>query len=136
MPPLNVLVTGPFGEAGEAILHHLVDDERYVVGTADGSESVVHEEELAAALDGHADYVTNWYVWHELAPQSPDRWAFLRWLEGAEERPVPERYDALAEGVARTWGELSITVSLGEDGRAGIVDVAQSVPARPPTRCI
>ncbi|MFB6217715.1 MAG: DR2241 family protein [Halobacteriaceae archaeon] len=62
-------------------------------------------------------YVTNWYFWHELAPQVEHRWAFLRWLEGADERDVEERYDALAGGVAREWGQIHVRVALGEAGR-------------------
>jgi len=92
------------------------DGDRFVAGVVDGSETVVHEQDLGNALREYAEYVSNWYVWHETAPQSPDRWAFLRWLEGADERAVPERYDALTDGITRTWGELSVTITLASDG--------------------
>ena len=62
-------------------------------------------------------HVGNWYFWHAVAPQTDARWAFLRWLEGADEQPVPERYDALADGLATEWGQLRLSVSL--DGPAG-----------------
>jgi len=67
------------------------------------------------ALAEVSEYVTNWFFWHQHAPQAADRWAFLRWLERAEES-VPERYDALESGRSRSWGQLSITVTLGADG--------------------
>ncbi|WP_372911938.1 DR2241 family protein [Salinigranum sp.] len=63
-----------------------------------------------------SNHVSNWYVWHAVAPQKPDRWAFLRWLEGADEMGVDERYDALAEGMTTEWGQLRITATLDEDG--------------------
>ncbi|NHN48880.1 hypothetical protein G9464_14925 [Halostella sp. JP-L12] len=69
-----------------------------------------------AAADAAA-HVTNWDFWTEAAPSHGARRAFLRWLEGADERSVPERYDALADGVVRHWGELELTATLGDDGR-------------------
>ncbi|WP_135822571.1 DR2241 family protein [Halostella litorea] len=74
----------------------------------------------AAAFDDAARevpaHVTNWDFWAHAAPTHAARRAFLRWLEGADERDVPARYEALADGVARAWGQLRITVSLGDDG--------------------
>ena len=67
-----------------------------------------------AATD--SPYVTNWYYWHALAPQKDDRWAFLRWAEGATDRSVPERYDALVDGVTAEWGQLRVTVTIGDGG--------------------
>jgi len=69
-----------------------------------------------SALAPVVEYVTNWYFWHGKAPQAAARWAFLRWLERADDRGLPERQDALNEGVSRRWGQLSITVTLGADG--------------------
>jgi hypothetical protein len=83
-----------------------------VVVSAGGRETVVTGGDLAVPLDTHADHVTNWYFWHALAPQADDRWAFLRWLERAPDRSVPERYDALADGHTRKWGELAITATV------------------------
>lgn len=63
----------------------------------------------------HPAYVTNWYAWRVAAPEADGRRAFLRWLERADERPVPERYEALADGLDRSWGQLHVTVTLAED---------------------
>jgi hypothetical protein len=69
----------------------------------------------AAAADAAA-YVTNWCFWNEAAPSHDARRSFLRWLESADERAVPDRYEALADGVVRHWGELELTATLGDDG--------------------
>ncbi len=63
-------------------------------------------------------FVSNWYYWTRVvdSPESA-RFGFLRWLEGADERPVCERYETLSTGVSRTWGQLRITASLAEDGK-------------------
>jgi hypothetical protein len=88
-----------------------------VVVSADESETVATGGDLTAALDACADHATNWYFWHALAPQAEDRWAFLRWLERADEQGVPERYAALADGHTTEWGELAITATVDrEDG--------------------
>ena len=65
----------------------------------------------------HSEYVSEWYFWQEVAPAEPAHWAFLRWLEGPDERPVPERREALSEGVAREWGQLHVSVGESEAGR-------------------
>ena len=106
------------------------DGDGYVLATETGSETIVPGADLASIAGDYADYVTNWYFWHAEAPQAEDRWAFLRWLERADDRGVPERYDALtagdrsagpdqdeAAGIARPWGQLRITVTAGPDGR-------------------
>jgi len=84
--------------------------------TTTGSETVVHVDDLESTAREYGNYVTNWYFWHAVAPDSADRRAFLRWLERADERAVPERYEALETGVVRTWGQLRIEVRLAEDG--------------------
>ncbi|WP_276272377.1 DR2241 family protein [Haloarcula litorea] len=93
-----------------------VEGDSYAVETADGSATVVATDDFADVAADYADYVTNWYFWHATAPQAEPRWAFLRWLEDAEETPVPERYDRLRDGETATWGQLSITVELAGDG--------------------
>jgi hypothetical protein len=70
------------------------------------------DESALRSVARDSRYVANWYFWHAVAPQSDDRWAFCRWLEGADERDLSARLDALAEGVERTWGELRVTVTL------------------------
>ncbi len=74
------------------------------------------EAELRDLATG-SPYVTNWYFWHAVAPQKDDRWAFLRWIEESAGDSVHERYESLSAGVSRTWGQLQITVRLGESGR-------------------
>ncbi|WP_277541772.1 DR2241 family protein [Haloarcula laminariae] len=80
--------------------------------TADGLDEATLRD--TAAEDPH---VGNWYFWHAVAPQTDARWAFLRWLEGGGDQPVPERYEALADGLTTEWGQLRVTVTL--DGPAG-----------------
>jgi hypothetical protein len=87
----------------------------YAFQTPATERSGLDEDELRAVA-ADSPFVTNWYYWHALAPQKDDRWAFLRWVEGATDRGVPERYDALADGVSREWGQLEITATLAGDG--------------------
>ena len=93
-----------------------VEGGRYVVETTETSEPTT-----VAALDelpsSYAEYISNWYFWHASAPQAEPRWAYLRWLEHAESTPVPERYERLDAGVTSTWGDLSITAQLRDDGQ-------------------
>ncbi|MBV0924559.1 hypothetical protein KTS45_10150 [Halomicroarcula limicola] len=93
-----------------------VEGDSYAVEAADGSATVVATEEFADVAAEYDEYVTNWYFWHATAPQAQARWAFLRWVEGADSTPVPERYDRLREGLTTTWGQLAITVSLTGGG--------------------
>ncbi len=74
------------------------------------SESGFHE--VASA---NAAYVDNWHFF-EATERTPERRAYLRWLERADEHAVPERYRALAAGVTRSWGQLRVTAAL-EDGK-------------------
>ncbi|PSP33124.1 hypothetical protein BRC64_04500 [Halobacteriales archaeon QH_10_67_22] len=93
------------------------EGEGYVLASEEGSESLVHADDFADRAAEYADHVTNWYFWHAVAPQAQPRWAFLRWLEDAENTRVPDRYDALHEGVVSEWGQLQVTTTLSEDGR-------------------
>ncbi|MFB6189116.1 MAG: DR2241 family protein [Halapricum sp.] len=68
------------------------------------------------ALSDVDEYVTNWFFWHQRAPQAEARWSFLRWLERAADAPVLDRYDALGDGISRSWGQLRVTVTLGPEG--------------------
>lgn len=62
--------------------------------------------------------VSNWYYWTRVVgPRGGARYAFLRWIERADEHDVSERYEALSTGISRSWGQLRITASLGEDGK-------------------
>ncbi len=90
-------------------------DEYHLQVAGDGPRSV--DGDLETALAEYADHVTNWYFWHAVAPQKADRWAFLRWIERADELDVAARYAAMSGGrLARTWGQLRITVTLDADG--------------------
>ncbi len=61
-------------------------------------------------------FVSNWYYW-VTRDRSDSEIAFLRWLEGADERSVPDRYETMADGgIDASWGQLRIGVDLGEDG--------------------
>jgi len=76
------------------------------------------ESEFRDACTNHPEYVDNWQFF-EGGDRSPADRAFLRWLEDgdAESWDVPTRYDALREGVARSWGQVAVTAMLGAGGR-------------------
>ena len=92
------------------------EGEGYVVEVAGDRQTVDGEAQLRAVLSESPAYVSNWYVWHAETPQKEDRWSYLRWLEGAEEAGVPERYDALDDGITTAWGQLLITANADDDG--------------------
>jgi hypothetical protein len=87
----------------------------YVFATPDARREGLTEEEFRAVCEENPWWVSNWHYWTTGPWGEADR-AFLRWVESAGERTVPERYQALADGVSRTWGELSVEAELGEDG--------------------
>jgi hypothetical protein len=94
--------------------------ERAADGYAFETPAATHtglDEAGLRAVAAESRHATNWYFWHAVAPQKADRFAFLRWLEPAGD--VDDRYDALADGVATEWGQLEITVTLGEAGHRG-----------------
>jgi hypothetical protein len=94
-------------------------DDGYLFETPHVTHADLDEPALREVAAG-STHATNWYVWHAVAPQKADRWAFLRWLEDADSdgssADVDERYDALSTGVRTEWGQLSITASLDEEG--------------------
>ena len=73
--------------------------------------------EMLAGDEDAASFVSNWYYWTQVLDVAADRYAYLRWLEHADERDVPTRYEKLADGVTREWGQLLVTVQLGEAGQ-------------------
>jgi hypothetical protein len=136
-------------------------DDGYRFELPDLDRRGLDESELERVARSNAPWVTNWYFWHDVAPDAGSpRYAFLRYLErvddpvGTRETPddgdtrvpsddsdateaagdvetpsshedeavrfdgdaVPARYDALASGMAREWGELVVSVALAEDG--------------------
>ena len=92
------------------------EGEGYVLATDEGSKRVVHGDDLSDAAAEYAPHVTNWYVWHAEAPQAEDRWAYLRWLERADDERVPDRYEALDAGITREWGQLQVRATIDETG--------------------
>jgi len=114
--PVDALVaTAPDGIRFDG-LHVERDGGAYTFETPDATHTGLDEADLREVAAA-SPFVGNWYFWHAAAPQPDARWAFLRWVEGAEETPVPDRYDALKAGRTNEWGQLRVTVAL--DGAAG-----------------
>lgn len=100
-----------------------IDFDGLTVESADGGYRWVTPEERLVLSEGllrdRADdpYATNWYYWErEVGGHGTARRAFLRWVEGADDHRVPQRYDRLGSGQTRHWGELAITAVLREGG--------------------
>ncbi len=110
-----------------------MEGDRYVLRAGGRGPTTTGSDGLRDAIGKHAEYATNWYFWHARAPQADDRWAFLRWLERADDRPVPDRYDALAGGLTREWGQLAITVTVdpGDGARSYDLRHVDDVDADP-----
>lgn len=93
------------------------DGSGYYIETPDEHREGLSESELHDAAASASAQVTNWYYWERVIDAADEaREEFLHWIERADEHPVAERYDALADGVERTWGELSIRTTIDEDG--------------------
>ncbi|WP_225741363.1 DR2241 family protein [Halorussus halophilus] len=89
-----------------------VEDEGFRFETPDCSHSGLTRSQLHE-LATDSEYVNDWYYWEQaIGGHDADHREFLRWLEGDD--PVPERYDSLRDGIASEWGQLQITVTLGE----------------------
>lgn len=90
----------------------------YTVDTPGETIEADDEEGLRAFAAENPWFVSNWFYWnHAVGASGGGRYDFLRWLERAEDRSVRERYEALADGTVRSWGQLRITTTLHEDGR-------------------
>ena len=114
---LDALVeAAPDGVECDGLRVEPTDGDAFRVETPAGAETVAAAD-LRAALVEHGPYVANWYHWRRtVADRSPDRYAFLRWIEAADERPAPERHATLREGgVEREWGDLLVTARLAAD---------------------
>lgn len=92
-------------------LRAAVSDAGYRFRTPELDREDLSEAEFDEVATDNPAYVTNWNFWTRVAPDAPADRAYLRWLEGAEERSVPDRYDRLAEGVAREWGQLRLVAA-------------------------
>jgi hypothetical protein len=92
------------------------ETDSYELETPEASHAGLSEGEFHGAAADAAAYVTNW-AFFEGVERTPDRRAYLRWLEDGDEHAVPERYAALAEGLTSEWGQLRVGVALETDGR-------------------
>ena len=93
------------------------DGETYRFETPEDAGTGLTEAEFRAVADRNPWFVSDWYYWN--ARDRPNtEVAFLRWLEGADERTVPDRYETMADaGIRASWGQLRIDVSLDSHGR-------------------
>ena len=90
------------------------DEDSYHIETPDRQISV-GADGLGRVGAEQAAYITNWYFYtHQLSTEV--KRAFCRWLELADDHPVPDRYDALESGINREWGQLTITTTISEEG--------------------
>jgi hypothetical protein len=92
------------------------DEGTYRFVAPDVERSSLDESAFREVAAAHDVYVTNWYFWTAVAPEEDARHDYLRWLEGANEYGVARRYDLLADGHTRTWGQFRVTVTLAGDG--------------------
>ncbi|ELZ85735.1 hypothetical protein C453_07968 [Haloferax elongans ATCC BAA-1513] len=101
-------------------LHVARTGDGYRLETPSAERDGLSESALSDALSDFDEYATNWFFWSRVVGESsPQRRAFLRWVEGAdaEDQSVPARYDALRDGIEREWGQLHVTVTLDDDGQ-------------------
>jgi hypothetical protein len=105
-------------------------DGTYALETPEARETALEDGGLERALESIPAFVSNWRYWDAIGGEGTARRAFLRWCErapptdataegqtlGDEPLEVPERYDALEEGIVREWGQLRIVVRLADGG--------------------
>ena len=92
------------------------DDDGFRLAVPDASYDGLSAAEFTDVAREHRAYVENWLFWHAHAPQGDPEWAFLRWVEYADDLTVPERVERLDDGLTREWGQVAVTVR-GGDGR-------------------
>ena len=90
------------------------DEDSYHIETP-ARQTTLTADELGTVDAEQAAYISNWYFYTQ-AVGSEVTQAFCRWLELADDHPVSDRYDALASGINREWGQLSITTTLADEG--------------------
>ena len=113
---LDALVVA--AESGVACDGLIVEHEAggYRFETPDATHTGLSEPELRTIASENPWFVSNWHVWNRTDRPDTER-AFLRHLEGADERSVPERYETFADGaVVASWGQLRIDIGLTSDG--------------------
>ena len=81
------------------------------------SYGTLTREELRAAARQHREHLLEWHFWRQVVPADPPRYAFLRWLEDADDHAPTARREVLVGGVTATWGQLRVTVTPVEGGR-------------------
>lgn len=95
----------------------------YKFQTPETTKEELTELELRELASGNP-YVRDWHFWEEIVEgHGTARRAYLRWLEDAPSRATPDRLDALAEGITRAWGQLSIEIGLAGDGGARVYEI-------------
>ena len=92
------------------------DDSGYTFETPDDRHEGLTADQFDRVAADHPQYVSNWHFWSRKRPDAER--AFLRWVEGADDAgpTLDERYDALEDGISRSWGEVQVTVELVGDG--------------------
>nr|WP_165875304.1 DR2241 family protein [Natrarchaeobius chitinivorans] len=100
------------------------ENKGYVLETPSSEPATLEPDALRDTLESVYRFVTNWHYWQErVGGEGTARRAFLRWCErapvaGREHAPgsdaseplsVPDRDDALRDGIDREWGQLCIT---------------------------
>jgi len=92
-------------------------DDGYLLATPVATHEALGQDEFRSAARDDP-FVRDWHHWERVVEgHGTARRAFLRWLEGADDRPADERYDALAAGIVRHWGQLAISIELDSSGR-------------------
>ena len=90
------------------------DEDSYHIETP-ARQTTLTADELSTVDAEGAAYISNWYFYTQEIGSEVTQ-AFCRWLEGADDRGVPDRYAALDSEIDREWGQLSITTTLAADG--------------------
>jgi hypothetical protein len=113
---LDALVTAAESDVESDGLLAALEADGYRFETPEETLAGLTEPAFREAASRNPWFVSNWYYWN--ARDRPEtEITFLRWLEGADDRPVPERYETMADGgVVASWGQLRIDISLGSDG--------------------
>ncbi|WP_185911673.1 DR2241 family protein [Halonotius roseus] len=90
------------------------DEDSYHIETPT-RQTTLTADELSTVDAEQAAYISNWYFYTQEVGGEVTQ-AFCRWLELADDRAVPDRYDALNSGIDREWGQLRVTTTLADDG--------------------
>ncbi len=92
-------------------------EDGFLFETPEISREGLNESGVQDLAQEYDEYVSNWYYFEHVLEAGEAGRAFLRWVEHAETSGVPQRYDALREGITRTWGQLAITVTMKDGDR-------------------